>query len=407
MTRTCHGIAPLVVAGLVAAFCVPAQAAVGDFVAQGRLLFDSRLRYENVDQGGYSSSANAATLRERLGFETADLDGFKLLAELQTTQHLSSVFNDTINGRTAYPQVPDPESFALNRLQASYGVAGLSATLGRQVINLDDQRFIGASAFRQNEQTFDALRLDYAGIPGLTATYAYLDRVNRVFGNRSPAGHFNADIHLVNAGYDAKDLGRIGGYTYLLDLHGSPTLSTATYGLQWSGTLPLGEDLKGRYLLGYANQQPYGGNLRDFSLNYWRIEAGLDSGPWSVAAGSETLGGNGVVGFSTPLATLHAFQGDADVFLTTPAEGVADRYAKASYQIPFDTGAPARTAILSVAYHHYWGAKGAADFGQETDLGAGLKLSDHWRIDLNYASYDGHGGFAGRDKTWLALTTTY
>ena len=44
----------------------------------------------------------------------------------------------------------------------------------------------------------------------------------------------------------------------------------------------------------------------------------------TVKAAYESLEGNGARGFSTPLATLHAFQGWADVFLNTPADGVDD-----------------------------------------------------------------------------------
>ncbi len=389
---------------------LPARAeAVMDFLQEGRVIFDTRLRYENVSQDGFAASANAATIRERLGFETPAFANIKLLFELQATQHLSGAFNDTVTGRASYPQIPDPETFSLNRLQAAYNApSGLNLTLGRQIINLDDQRFVGASAFRQNEQTFDAARLDYNGFPSLGLTYAYSSRVNRVFGERSPNGHFNADIHLFNAGYVIADLGRVSAFTYLLDLHRNPALSTATYGLQFTGASRLQDDLRLRYALGYAHQAPYAGNLQNFSLNYWRLEAGMDYGDWSVTAGSETLGGNGTIGFSTPLATLHAFQGDADVFLTTPSQGVADRYAKVSYQTSFSALGGSRSLNLSIAYHQYEGAGSSIAMGHEIDLGAGLKLTDHWRLDLIHAVYDGGGsGFASRDKTWLSLTVNY
>jgi hypothetical protein len=38
-----------------------------------------------------------------------------------------------------------------------------------------------------------------------------------------------------------------------------------------------------------------------------------------------------VKGFTTPLATLHKFQGWADKFLTTPVNGLADLYVNAGY----------------------------------------------------------------------------
>ena len=208
----------------------------------------------------------------------------------------------------------------------------VTATLGRQRINLDEQRFVGASAFRQNEQTFDAARIDYKGLQNFTATYAYIDRVNRVFGDRSPAGHFNGNIHLFNLAYDIADYGKLTSYAYLLDLGRSQALSTATYGLQFGGARPLNDQFALHYIAGYAHQTDYADNPQSLALDYWRLEGGADYEDWSLTGGSETLGGNGVAGISTPLATLHAFQGDADVFLTTPARGITDRYAKLGFQ---------------------------------------------------------------------------
>ena len=43
-------------------------------------------------------------------------------------------------------------------------------------------------------------------------------------------------------------------------------------------------------------------------------------------AGYEVLGADNGVGFATPLATGHKFQGWADKFLTTPGDGIEDVY---------------------------------------------------------------------------------
>ena len=389
-----------------------ASAAAADelagFLEQGRVLFDTRVRYENVDQQGFSKDADAGTVRERLGYETASVLDMKALVEVQATQQLSHAFNDTVNGRTSYPQVPDPEAFALNRLQVAYsGQPGIAATLGRQVINLDDQRFIGASAFRQNEQTFDAMRLDYTGLSNLTATYSYVNRVNRIFSNRSPAGHFNGDIHLVNIGYDISGVGKLSAYTYLLDLDHNPLLSTATYGTQLAGGRSLDDRFKIRYLAGYARQTPYAANSGRYALDYWRLEGGIDYQSWSLTAGAEILGGNGTIGFSTPLATLHAFQGDADAFLTTPPQGVADQYAKLTYQTGFDVLDGTRKLTLIAWYHDFESVHGSGGLGHELDFSAIINISDHWRFDLTHAVYDGASGIASRDKTWLSLSVTH
>ena len=388
---------------------VPVHAdAMTDFFDQGHVILDARLRYENVDQAGFSRDAGATTVRERLGYETAEFDSFKALLEVQATQHLSGGFNDTINGRTSYPQVPDPENFDLNRLQLSYsGLSGATAIVGRQVINLDDQRFIGASAFRQNEQSFDAARLDYGGIPGLTATYIYIDRVNRVFGERSPAGHFNGNVHVIHAAYDISDVGKLTGYAYLLDLDHNPALSTATYGAQLAGARPLDETFQLHYQLGYARQTGYAANPCDLALDYWRAEGGLDYARWSLTGGMESLGGDGTSGFQTPLATLHAFQGYADAFLTTPARGIADRYGKLAYQTDLQFLGDQHRVAFAAWYHDFGTVRGSASEGHETDLEAAIGLSKHLRMELAYAAYEGTASIASRHKTWLSLTTNF
>lgn len=407
-SKWCSGIF-MGLAAIAAGVYTPARAdGLTDFLAQGRPIFDMRYRFENVEQHGFSRDADANTVRERAGYETAPFLNLKALIEIQATQHLSNSFNDTINGRISYPQVPDPEVFELNRLQLSYaGVPDVAATLGRQRINLDDQRFIGASAFRQNEQTFDAARIDFSGLQNFTATYAYVDRVNRVFGDRSPAGHFNGNVHLFNLAYDISGYGKVTSYAYLLDLGRSRTLSTATYGLQFAGAHPLNEDFALHYVGGYARQTGYADNPLSLALDYWRLEGGVDYEDWSLTGGSETLGGNGVVGFSTPLATLHAFQGDADVFLTTPAQGIADRYAKLGYRTGVDVLGAIRKLALVGWYHEYRAAQGSGDLGHELDFDAIVNIDEHWRLDGAYAAYSGTFAFASRNKTWLSLTFSY
>jgi hypothetical protein len=379
-----------------------------DFLSQGRLMLDTRYRYENVEQSGFAQDANANTVRERVSYETVPFWHLQALAEVQATQHLSNEFNDTVSGRTTYPQVPDPETFELNRLQLSYaGTAGTAVTLGRQLINLDDQRFIGASAFRQNEQTFDAARFDYSGIANLTVTYAYVDRVNRVFGDRSSVGHFNGEIHLFNVGYDVPGVGKLSTFGYLLDLDHNSSLSTATYGIQFTGKRLIEDVLSIHYIASYAHQTGYATNPLSLALDYWRVEGGFDYTGWSLTGGAETLGGNGVAGFSTPLATLHAFQGDADVFLTTPTQGIADRYAKLGYHMDFDALAVTRRFSVIAAYHDYATARGGSRLGHELDFDSILNINSSWRLDLAHAIYDGTPNFASRNKTWLSLTFNY
>ncbi|MEO7187124.1 MAG: hypothetical protein ABIW58_01810, partial [Sphingomicrobium sp.] len=117
-------------------------------------LLDLRLRYEDVDQDGIAREARALTTRVRAGaeFKTGP---WSVLAEGEATGALSEKYFSGLNSRTNLPLVADPENIELNRLQLQYrGVPKLVATVGRQRINLEDQRFVGSVGWRQNEQTF-------------------------------------------------------------------------------------------------------------------------------------------------------------------------------------------------------------------------------------------------------------
>ncbi len=390
-------------AGLLAA-ASPAVAAtnLGEFLADGSLLLNARYRYEHVDQSGFSKAADAHTVRLRAGYQTPVFHGLQALVELQTTGHLSDTFNDTVNGRTVYPIVPDPENFQLNRLQLrDTDVPDTALTIGRQEINLDDQRFVGAVAFRQNEQTFDAVRIDNTSLFGLSLTYIYLDRVNRVFGVYSSQSHFSGDVHLINAAYDLRHIGKLTAYAYLLGLDDAPSLSTQTYGASLAGRQPLFHSTFLSYRLEGATQRPYFNNPKHFDLTYLRGELGLSSGLWSGMGGVEYLDGNNTVGFSTPLATLHKFQGFADVFLTTPASGIIDTYGKLGVAKNIALGAVSGVA-LSGWYHDFANPHGGS-LGSEFDLDATAKFGPHVSTSLTYANYDGVKGYASRDRIWFTV----
>src|SRR3546814_25829 len=103
------------------------------------------MRYENVDQDGILEKADALTIRARAGFELGLSKDFSFLVEGEGTLALNEDYNSGANGKTMFPIVADPENIELNRIQLQYmGIAGTVLTVGRQRINLDDQRFVGS-----------------------------------------------------------------------------------------------------------------------------------------------------------------------------------------------------------------------------------------------------------------------
>lgn len=378
-------------------------------VEDGKIIFDARLRLETVDQDGFVEDAVAPTLRARVGFQTGTFLNLRLLVEGEGVVHLGDDFNDTVNGNVGYPVVADPEGFELNRLHVDYtGLPDTLLSLGRQRINLDNQRFVGAVGFRQNEQTFDAFRVTNTSVKGLSLSYAFVNQVNRFFGNESPQGEFEGPTHLFNAAYDLPRFGRLTGYAYLLDLEEAPGLSTATFGARLSGKGDLGGGASVRYAVEYAYQQDYADNPLDVALHYGHGEVAVAYEGFSIVGGVETLEGDGVVGFSTPLATLHKFQGFADVFVTTPANGIVDVYVGPGYEATFGAPIGPMTGVFAaVTFHDFKTELGRQDLGSEIDAEVTARLGDHISLGAKYADYDGDGGFAGRRKFWLQLDVSY
>lgn len=415
-TRICASTLPmaalLAASATIGAISVKAEPAFDDFFDNGKLIADVRYRFEQVEQDGFANDADAHTLRARVGFQTGKVWDLQGLIEGEGIVHFNDDFNDTVNGNTTFPIIADPEDFQINRLQIEYtGIPQTAVTIGRQRVNFDNQRFVGGVAFRQNEQTFDAARITNTSVENLTLTYIYVYQINRIFGEESGQGSFEGDTHLFNAGYDIKDWGKLTGYAYLIDLEDAPqaTLpSTQTFGLRFAGKHPLTTDITALYGAEYATQSDYGNNPRDYDVDYWMLEGGLAAHGFKLVGGIESLEGNGTDRFQTPLATLHKFQGYADVFLVTPANGIVDTYGTLAYETKVDCE-PLTSIMAGVTYHDFEAERGGAGLGDEIDVELTAKFGDHWAASVKYADYDGFGtgAFADRNKLWIAVDFTY
>ncbi len=357
-------------------------------------LVDIRLRHEEVEQTGIANNADADTLRARLGAETGRFLGTSLLAEGEAMIPLDHDYrpDNAVPHNTQYPVVADPENYVVNRLQLSNtSLPQTTVTVGRQRILLDDQRFVGNVGWRQNEVTFDALRVVNDSVPGLTFDVTFLNKVHRVYGVDSPQGTYKGDSYLANVSLQLP-FGKLTGFAYLLDfdpitgLSGAldPRLgSTSTTGGRLTGARQVGVFNVG-YALSYASQKERGDNPDSFRNDYFLGELRAGVGGFTLAAGDEVLHGNGTIGFATPLATLHSFQGWADKFLTTPANGIDDRYASLSWGTHHVIGLDALSA--STVYHDFRAQRIDTSYGREWDLLLTGKWH-HYGVTIKYADY--------------------
>ncbi len=376
-------------------------------------IIDTRLRYETVDQSGVLNDADAITLRTRAGFEIKS-GSFAVLAEAEAVLAISEKYNSGLNGKTTYPIVADPQNIELNRIQLQYtGLPKTVVTLGRQRINLDDQRFVGSVGWRQNEQTFDAARFEWSGIKGAKAdvTYGWSNRTiwgADGFGARQQA--VSGDNLFVNLGYKAKNFG-LTGFAYLVDQDEAVVqafrLSSQTFGVRANVLLPLGKAKIG-LLASYARQSNLHRNPNAYSADYVLGEATAEVSGFKLTAGYEVLGadtGVALTSFQTPLATLHKFNGTADKFLTTPANGLRDLYLGASKAVKLKA-LPGLNA--GVTWHQFQSDRLGLDYGTEWDAQLGWKIGKRVSFLTKYANYNRKGaadfaGDANTEKFWLQL----
>lgn len=380
--------------GLLGGAAVLGAAAPAWSQAGGRPILETRLRYEGVDQGGFAQSAAAVTLRTRLGWETSEWNGLKALVEVEDVRAVGD-YNDSVPPSEPYPVIGDPEITELNRAQLSWTPdPRFTGTLGRQRIALDDQRFVGPSAWRQDEQTFDAARVDLK-LGGATATVAWLGRVNRVFGDELD---WDSDSWIVNAGHKGTEWLKPTAFVYALDLEDAPASSSVTVGVRVTGQRKLGAVTLG-YAASLAEQSDHGNAPTRFDLGYRAVEVTGGYKLASVRASYEALEGDGRRGFSTPLATLHAFQGWADVFLTTPADGLEDRNLGLTLR--------PRKLELTVRRHDFEAERTGRSLGEEIDFLVAAPIGKRVTALAKYADYDGVPGFPSRRKLWLSLEFKY
>ena len=382
---------------------------IRDLLLKGKPVLDLRYRFEFVDQDNLSEDAEAHTLRTRAGFETGRFHGLGAGADLEWIEAIGSDrFNSTVNGRTRFPVVADPDDIALNQLYfVSDGtIPKTRLKVGRQRIIWDNARFIGNVGFRQNEQTFDALRVGTTVLPDTDIGYTYLEEVHRIFGRDSAVGRLEMNSHAVRVQYTGLDFVTVTPFALLLDydLASQDRNSSATLGALLEGKYAFRKPWTAHYMAGAAHQRDYGGNPVDFGLWYYAVEPGISYDFAKVSLGYEVLQGDGTQGFRTPLATGHKFNGFTDRFLTTPANGLQDLYLKLDLKVPGDD----LLSGLSVkgAYHQFWAERGGAHYGSEWDLGvfktfktdAGSIL-----LGLQYADYDADNFSTDIGKLWLTL----
>lgn len=362
-----------------------------------------RWRLEHVNQDNFEDKALGIPVRARVNYGTGAWHGWSAFAEFDQVLDLGvDSYNEGAGNtpdRANYPVIADPAGGDFNQWFLQYqSASGNRLRAGRQRIILDNARFIGNVAWRQNEQTYDGVAFERTGLKGFDLRAAWLGQVNRIFGNDVPDGRQDMDTWLANAAW-AGSPGKLTAYAYGIDNEEAAVQSSLSYGLRYGGERKLRET-KLALGLEYARQTESGDNPVDYAADYWRVDLSAVLGGVTVLGGYESLGGDHLQpgqAFRTPLATLHAFNGWADQFLTTPDAGLVDAFA----------GLQGKLAGWSwdLIYHDFTAQSGPAGFGTEWDGSIGRKLNDRFGLLFKAARFDSDSpAYFDTFKLWVQAT---
>lgn len=367
--------------------------------AEGKLLFDARWRMELVDDDAFIENARANTLRLRLGYRTAIHEGWSGVVEAEHTSHLfGENFNSTANNKTAYPVVVDPDNTELNQAYVQYAPSDKTKfMLGRQRVIYDNQRFFGNVGWRQNEQTFDAFNFEHRFTNGLNFRYSYLDRANRIYGDDHPnenLSRWQLNAHLISLNHKVGP-GVLTGYAHFINNQTLPLSSHQNIGVRYTAKHDSKDSFSWLANAEYAVQEDYADGSNIVNADYLLFEGGIVWKANTFKAGYEKLSGNGSYGFATPFATLHAFNGWADRFLTTPANGLEDSYLGWNRKW--------NNVTANIAWHDFQSDRLNIHYGNEWDASLAWTFLPKWNAVLKHAEYRADDVGFDVAKTWVSL----
>ncbi|MBL6986751.1 MAG: alginate export family protein [Methylobacter sp.] len=364
----------------------------------GAVKFDTNYRYENVDQDrGAAKTANANTIRTRLGILSPKFHDLQGYVEYEGTHALQSDYNNTRGSNTGYSVVADPGYNELNQLWISY--AGIPDTLikgGRQRIKLDDDRFIGNVGWRQMETTFDSALISNQSIKNLTVNVGYIGNVQTFTSTTE-----NINAPLFNANYNLGGYGNLIGYGYWLDYTESENFqkSNQTYGIRIVNSKKP-KKFYDHYSLLYTAEWSYQQDYQHsspYQAHRYNIMGGFTAYNFGFQGAMEQLNGSGANRtFDTPLGTNHAFQGWADIFLNTPNDGIRDLFGTVNAKFMEND-----SLVLSSIYHDFTDDTGSIHYGKEWDFQAVKKFGKHYSLLAKYANYDADRFSTDTQKIWF------
>jgi hypothetical protein len=385
---------------------------LSESLSNGRLLLEVRPRYALIKESEKEYKTDVWTQRTTLGWQTAPFYDVRLTAQYIATSFIGS--SERVNTNPAnfysseYPLLPDPPHNGVNQLYADY--AGLPSTrmrIGRQILRVDDQRFISDVDFRQTPQVFDGVTLINNA---LADTEIQLGEYRRM---RTVLGGLNAlRLHILHAAWNPLPDHTVAAYGYWQDQAqtGSQTgfanNAQRILGAHAEGSIPLNRDLRWMYYLAFARQNRIGDGDARINADYKRIGMGLQASgavSWGARIDHEIKGSKtGVYAFQTPLSDFYAFNGWALQYTSTPEEGLIDTWLTGRVHID--------KLDFFVEAHRFRYDFGSEAMGREIDANLVYAFTHQLSAKLQmarYRSFDRETEKNDVNKLWLSMTYVY
>jgi len=377
-------------------------------LANGHMMIEFRPRYNLITETAKSEKTDVFTYRAMLGWQTAPFFDVRMTAQFL---HADIVGARRLNDdptqffASPYPLLPDPRTTGISQLFFDY--AGLEATrirLGRQVLRMDNQRFISDVDFRQTPQVFDGITVTNSDLPNTRITAGEYRRMRSVLGADS-----RLRLSILNLAWNPLPDHAMGAYGYW---HDTPATGAQTgfsnnaqriAGIRSEGTVASASGSKFLYYAEYANQKRIGEGDARIDAHYYRLGGGVAFGDFGARLDHEVKGSNGgKYGFQTPLSDYYAFNGFALQYTSTPPQGLRDTWLT----LHTDIG----KLDCFVEVHRYKSDFGGLALGREWDAKFSYPILSNLQAQLQLARFSAGADARSKndvDKTWLALVYNY
>ena len=305
--------------------------------------FNFRYRLEQANPDNSQETALASTLRSRISIQTGkwqftENQSLKALVEYDNVTNLGGeTYNSTVNGKSSYATIADPNGTDLNQDVAS------------------------------------------------------LHNANRVFGPEGLAADLHGRFNVAHLNWAIAPKHSASAFYYDTDFDTLLSRSSNTTGVDYQG-----EQNAWKWQLSAARQQDAHAATNNYQLNYHRLETSYKLQKLTFKVWQERLASDGTNAFQTPFATLHAFQGFADMFLTTPTQGIRENALQVGY--------PVMGVKSTLSYHQFDADVGSAKLGSEIDATASYDISENLQMMAKLAFYQADTYQVDTHKVWLMFS---